>query len=130
MLNADPLIRTKLHLPFTRPGLVPRPRLQEQIAQGLRGPLTLITAPAGFGKTTLVASCVAGCGMPVAWLSLDKNDNQAWRFLRYLAAALQEADRTIGCEATQLMAASEQAPPEVVLTSLINDLDTAQGEIA
>jgi LuxR family maltose regulon positive regulatory protein len=84
MQKADTLIRTKLHLPFTRPGLVSRPRLQEQIAQGLRGPLTLITAPAGFGKTTLVASCVTGCGMPVAWLSLDKDDNQVERFLNYL----------------------------------------------
>jgi LuxR family maltose regulon positive regulatory protein len=71
-------------------------RLQEQIAQGLRGPLTLITAPAGFGKTTLVVSCIASCGLPVAWLSLDKNDNQAGRFLHYLVAALQEADNTIG----------------------------------
>jgi hypothetical protein len=96
MQKADTLIRTKLRLPFIRLELVPRPRLQEQIAQGLRGPLTLITAPAGFGKTTLVASCVAGCGMPVAWLSLDKNDNQAGRFLNYLVAALQEADHTIG----------------------------------
>ena len=96
MQKADLLIRTKLHLPFTRPGLVSRPRLQEQIAQGLCGPLTLITAPAGFGKTTLVASCVADCGMPVAWLSLDKDDNQAERFLNYLVAALQEADHSIG----------------------------------
>lgn len=125
MLKADSLIRTKLHQPFTRPGLVPRPRLQEQIAQGLQGPLTLITAPAGFGKTTLVASCVAGCGLPVAWLSLDKNDNQAGRFLSYLIAALQEADPTLGSEAAQLMASSEQALPEATLTSLINDLDTA-----
>jgi len=103
MQQADTLIRTKLHLPFTRPELVPRPRLQARITEGLRGPLTLITAPAGFGKTTLVASCVAGCGMPVAWLSLDKNDNQAGRFLSYLVAALQEADRTIGSEAAQLL---------------------------
>src|SRR5512137_1341612 len=117
MQNADPLIRTKLRLPFTRPGLVPRLRLQEQMAQGLRGPLTLITAPAGFGKTTLVASCVAGCGMPVAWLSLDQNDNQVGRFLRYLVAALQEADRTIGSEAAQLMAGIQQPIPEAILTS-------------
>ena len=68
----DTLIRTKLRLPFIRPGLVVRLRLQEQVTQGLRGPLTVITAPAGFGKTTLVASYIAGCGMPVAWLSLDK----------------------------------------------------------
>ena len=127
MAKADPLIRTKLHMPFTRPGLVSRPRLQEQIAQGLCTPLTLITAPAGFGKTTLVASCVAGCGMPIAWLSLDKNDNQAERFLNYLVAALQEADHTIGSEAAQLLAASQQAPLEAVVTSLINDLDGASG---
>ena len=130
MQQADTLIRTKLHLPFTRPELVPRPRLQARITEGLRGPLTLITAPAGFGKTTLVASCVAGCGMPVAWLSLDKNDNQAGRFLSYLVAALQEADRTIGSEAAQLLAAARQAPPEAVLTSLINDLHSANTEIA
>jgi ATP/maltotriose-dependent transcriptional regulator MalT len=127
--KTDSLIRTKLHLPFTRPGLVPRPRLEARITEGLCGPLTLITAPAGFGKTTLVASCVASCGMPMAWLSLDKDDNQAGRFLSYLVAALQETDDTIGSEAAQLMAASQQAPPEAVLTSLINDLDAAGGEV-
>ena len=129
MEKTDSLIRTKLRLPFTRPGLISRPRLQEQITQGLCGPLTLITAPAGFGKTTLVASCVAGCGMPVAWLSLDKNDNQAGRFLQYLVAALQTADNRIGSEAAQLIAGIQQAPPEAVLTSLINDLDSANTEM-
>jgi LuxR family maltose regulon positive regulatory protein len=118
-----------LHLPFTRPGLVPRPQLQEQVVQGLHGPLTLVTAPAGFGKTTLVASCVAGCGMLVAWLSLDKNDNQPGRFLHYLVAALQEADPTLGSEAAQFLAAPEPEPPNAVLTSLINDLDAAGSEI-
>ncbi len=130
MQKTDLLIRTKLRLPFTRPALVSRPRLQEQIAQGLCGPLTLITAPAGFGKTTLVASCIAGCGMPVAWLSLDKDDNQAGRFLTYLIAALQAADHRIGSEAAQLMAGIQPALPEAVLTSLINDLDSANTEIA
>jgi LuxR family maltose regulon positive regulatory protein len=128
--KADTLIRTKLRPPFTRTALVPRPRLQARIMEGLCGPLTLITAPAGFGKTTLVASCIANSGMPVAWLSLDKNDNQAWRFLSYLVAALQEADHTIGNEAAQLMAVALQTPPGAILTSLINDLDTASGEIA
>ncbi len=130
MKKAAPLIRTKLRLPFTRAELVARPRLQEQMAQGLRGPLTLITAPAGFGKTTLVASCVAGGGIPVAWLSLDKNDNQTGRFLSYLVASLQEVDPTIGGEAAQLVAAGQQAHPETVLTSLINDLDATGREIA
>jgi LuxR family maltose regulon positive regulatory protein len=67
--------------------------------------------------------------MPIAWLSLDKDDNQVERFLNYLVAALLEADHTIGSEAAQLLAAARQAPPEAVLTSLINDLDTASGEI-
>jgi LuxR family transcriptional regulator, maltose regulon positive regulatory protein len=98
MQKVDPLIRTKLRLPFTWPGLVPRPRLQEQIAQGLRDPLTLITTPAGFGKTTLVALCVTGCGTPIAWLSPDKDDNRAGRFLNHPVATLQEADNTIGRE--------------------------------
>ncbi|MBN2004433.1 MAG: hypothetical protein JXA21_13845 [Anaerolineae bacterium] len=128
MQNLDVLIRTKLRLPLTRPGLVARPRLQARIAEGLHGPLTLITAPAGFGKTTLVAACVAGCGMPMAWLSLDRDDNQAGRFLRYLVAALREADPAIGDEAAQLTTPAFQAPPEAILTSLINDLDAAAVE--
>ena len=129
MQKNDPLIRTKLHLPFTRPGLVSRSRLQEQLAQGLHGPLTLIVAPAGFGKTTLAASGVATVGMPVAWLSLDKNDNQAGNFLSYLVAALQEADNAIGNEAAQLMVGMQPALPNAVLTSLINDLETSGREI-
>ncbi len=129
MDKTPPLISTKLRLPFTRSELVPRALLQTRIEEGLRGPLTLVTAPAGFGKTTLVASCVTGRDMPVAWLSLDKDDNQAGRFLSYLVAALQVANNSIGSEAAQLLAASQQAPPVVVLTSLINDLDATNGEI-
>ncbi len=89
--------------------------------QGLRSPLTLIIAPAGFGKTTLVAFCVYGCGMTVAWRSLDKYDNQAGRFLNYMVAALREVDNTIGNEAAQLLAGMQQVTPEVVLTTLINE---------
>jgi LuxR family transcriptional regulator, maltose regulon positive regulatory protein len=126
--TANPLIRTKLRLPFIRADLVPRPRLQEKILRGLHGPLTLITAPAGFGKTTLLATVVAAVDLPVAWLSLDKNDNQAGRFLTYLVAALKEADIMIGSEAAQLLA-SQQALPETILTSLINDLCTTGREI-
>ena len=128
MEKADTLIRTKLRPPFTRPVLVPRLRLQEQVAEGLRGPLTLITAPPGFGKTTLMTSCVASLGMPVAWLALDRDDNQGERFLNYLVAALRQADPTIGIEAVQFLAA-RHVLPEAILTSLINDLDTAGREI-
>lgn len=128
--KTDPLIRTKLRLPFIRSELVTRPRLQSRIAEGLRGPLTLVIAPAGFGKTTLVASCVASCGMPVAWLSLDKDDNQAGRFLSYVTAALQGVDAAIGSEAAGLLAAPQQAGPEAVLASLVNNLDAASGDMA
>ena len=122
----DSLIHTKLHLPFLRAKLVPRARLRELMAQGLHVPLTLITAPAGFGKTTIVASCASDCGIPVAWLSLDADDNQPGRFQTYLVAALQETDPGLGKEARQLLTAAMQADPEAVLTSLINDLE-AQG---
>jgi LuxR family maltose regulon positive regulatory protein len=127
--KVDTLIRTKLHLPFTRPDLVPRPRLQARVKEGLRRPLTLVTAPAGFGKTTLVASCATDCGMPLAWLSLDAYDNHAQRFPTYLVAALQQADSAIGSEAGQLLAAAQE-PPRAVLTSLINDLAAPGQEMA
>lgn len=130
MQKADPLIRTKLCPPLIRPDLVPRPRLQEQIARGLCGPLTLIIAPAGYGKTTLVASCIAGCGMPTAWLSLDKNDNQPGRFLSYVTAALHGIDQRIGNEAAGLLTGIQPATAEAVLIELINDLDRIGGEIA
>lgn len=129
MHKSDPLIRTKLRLPSTRPELVPRPRLQEQILQGLRGPLTLVTAPAGFGKTTLVAACLAGSEAPAAWLSLDQHDNEPERFLRYLAAALQGVEPSIGREAVQRLSAAQPVSPEAILTSLINDLDARIGGV-
>jgi len=129
MKKDDRLIQSKLRLPFIRPNLVPRPQLQSRIDEGIRGPLTLVTAPAGFGKTTLVASAIAGCGLPFTWLSLDKNDNQEGRFMTYLIAALQAADDRIGCEAAQLITGIQQANPEVILTSVINDLDSINKEI-
>jgi LuxR family maltose regulon positive regulatory protein len=123
------LLKTKLYVPAARPELVPRPHLIDRLNQGLRRKLILIAAPAGYGKTTLLSSWAAGCGRPVAWLSLDKNDQQIGRFLSYLLAALQAVDQTIGNEAAHLVTAT-QVLPETVLTSLINDLDTTRGEIA
>lgn len=129
MQKDDHLIRTKLRQPFLRKELVPRVQLQEQINLGLRGPLTLITAPAGFGKTTLVASCITGCGLPVAWLSLDKDDNQVSRFQDYLIAAIHGVDNRIGKEAVQLIGGIQQVSPEAILTSLVNDLVGSNEEI-
>ena len=90
------LLSTKLFTPPVRKNLVPRPRLIERLNEGLEGKLTLISAPAGFGKTTLVSEWLAGCERPVAWLSLDEGDNDPARFLTYLVAALQTIAAKIG----------------------------------
>src|SRR3970040_154662 len=86
---STPALATKLYIPPPRPKVVLRPRLIERLNEGLHRKLTLISAPAGFGKTTLVSEWVAGCERPVAWLSLDEGDNDPTRFLTYLVAALQ-----------------------------------------
>ena len=98
---STPILATKLYIPPPRPKAVLRPRLIERLNEGLHGKLTLISAPAGFGKTTLVSEWVADCerGEPkvrVAWLSLDAGDNDPARFLTYLVAALQTIFAGIG----------------------------------
>ncbi len=74
--SLTPLLTTKLHRPLPRAQLVRRPQLAERLTQGAVGPLTLVSAPAGFGKTTLLAQWLAESGMPVAWLSLEPGDNE------------------------------------------------------
>ena len=93
-----PLLTTKLYIPPVRPNLVSRPRLIERLNAGLHRKLTLISAPAGFGKTTLLSEWAAGCGprTRVAWLSLDEGDNDPARFLSYLIAALQTIEGNAG----------------------------------
>jgi LuxR family maltose regulon positive regulatory protein len=116
----DQLLSTKLFIPKPRPDLVSRPRLIEQLNDGLRRKLTLISAPAGFGKTTLVSEWVANCGRPVAWLSLDKEDSDPRRFLDYLVAALQRAV-DVGKDTTGMLQ-TPQPPIEPVLTALLNEI--------
>ena len=84
-----PLLKTKLYIPPTRAELVSRPPLLERLNTGLDRKLTLISAPAGFGKTTLLSEWVAGSEGPVAWLSVDESDNDPTRFLSYSIAALR-----------------------------------------
>ena len=86
-----PILRTKLYVPPIRPELVSRPRLIERLNAGLSASrkLTLVSAPAGFGKTTLVSEWAAGCGRRTAWLSLDEGDSDLTRFLTYFITALQ-----------------------------------------
>ena len=119
-----PLLATKLYVPSPRPELVQRPRLNERLNAGLRRKLTLISAPAGFGKTTLAADWVAGCGRPVAWLSLDERDNDPTRFLAYLIAALQTITPAIGAGVQGVLQAPQPPPAESILTALLNDITT------
>jgi LuxR family maltose regulon positive regulatory protein len=118
-----PILATKLFAPPRRPKLVLRPSLIERLNEGLHRTLTLISAPAGFGKTTLASEWIASCGRPSAWLSLDEGDSDFTRFLLYLVAALQTMREDIGAKALALLQSPQQAQTESLLTSLINDIN-------
>src|SRR5947209_8223981 len=107
---SKPILATKLYCPRLRPNVVSRPRLLERLNEGLHGKLTLISAPAGFGKSTLVSAWLAGGSRPAAWLSLDEGENDPTRFLTYLVAALQTIAAPIG-EAVLYALQSSQPPP-------------------
>jgi LuxR family maltose regulon positive regulatory protein len=123
-----PLLATKLYIPRPRSNLVPRPRLTKQLNEDLTRKLTLISAPAGFGKTTLLSDWVHGGERPVAWISLDEGDNDVARFLAYFIAALQTTDvrqgtaGDIGQGALSVLQSPQQQPIESVLTVLVNDI--------
>jgi len=119
---ATSLLQTKLYAPPMRPERVSRPRLIEQLNAGPNRRLTLVSAPAGFGKTTLVAEWLSGADRPYAWLSLDEDDNDPVRFLAYLVAALRQVDPGIGQAALTMMQSPQPPPPQVLLTALINDV--------
>src|SRR5215213_4512467 len=122
------ILATKLYIPSARPKVVFRPRLIDRLNEGHppgHAPgITLISAPAGFGKTTLVSEWVAGCGRPVAWLSLDEGDNDPTRFLFYLVTALQTVAMTMGNEVLEMLQSPQPPPPESILTSLLNEITT------
>lgn len=115
------LLQTKLHAPQLRPAAVQRPRLT-MLLDRADARLTLISAPAGFGKTTLVAGWAAASPEPVAWLSLDEGDNDPALFLRYLLAAVEGLCPGATDEPRALLRLSSAAPTAAVLTSLINQL--------
>ena len=121
------LLTSKFYFPPHRPDLVQRPHLLEGLKAGLRGKLTLVSAPAGFGKTTVVSEWLHACGHPTAWLSLDKNDNDLSRFLIYLIAALQYLDPEIGVDVQVALQESLSPPYEVLLTRLISEMESLPG---
>jgi LuxR family maltose regulon positive regulatory protein len=121
---ATPFLTTKLYIPPPLPSLVERPRLMKRLDEGLRlsHRLTLICAPAGFGKSTLVSEWVAKCERPVAWLSLDEGDNDTARFLTYLVAALQTISKNIGAGAMAVLQSPQPPSSESILATLLNDI--------
>jgi LuxR family transcriptional regulator, maltose regulon positive regulatory protein len=118
----DVLLATKLYVPGPRPGFVPRPRL----AGALGGGLVLVCAPAGFGKTALLADWLRSGDRPVAWLSLDAGDNDPVRFWRHLVAALDRARPGIGERVAPLLGPSPSSL-EALVTALINELAASPG---
>jgi len=148
------LLQTKLYVPPIRPGLVSRPRLLDLLNEGLPRPsnslarqgaslsegrfarrLTLISAPAGFGKTTLISEWVQAMGgatppMAAAWLSLDEGDSDSTRFLTYLVAALQTIAANIGEGVLGMLQSSQPPPTESILTVLLNEITSLPDNFA
>lgn len=129
---ASAVLETKLYVPRLRRGLVARSRLSERLSRGVESKLTLISAPAGFGKSTLLAEWLStrpAGELSVAWLSLDEADNQPVPFWTYVIAALQTVAPKVGATALSLLQGPQPPPIETILATLLNDLGAAQSEI-
>jgi len=116
------LLKTKLFIPPIRAERVPRPRLTAHLNAGVQRALILVAAPAGFGKTTLVAEWLNAGGLTAAWLSLDAADNDPARFWTYLIAALQTVQPALGETALTMLQTPQPPPIETILTDLINEI--------
>ena len=126
---STPVLVTKLYVPPQRPEAIARPRLIERLNEGLQRKLTLLSAPAGFGKTTVVSEWVAGCERLVAWLSLDEADKDPARFLTYLIAALQTVEVDIGQGLLGVLQSPQPPSIESILTALLNEITTLPDDI-
>jgi len=124
--SSGPILATKLYIPPPRLKVVLRPHLIEQLNESMHCRLILISAPPGFGKSTLVSEWVASSERPTAWLSLDKGDNEATRFLVYLISALRTIVANIGERALSLLQSPQMPPIESILTTLLNEIISVQ----
>ena len=114
-----PLLRTKLHRPPVTADLVHRKRLHERLSQGLEIPLTLVSAPAGYGKSMLVSHWAESLDEPCAWLSLDSGDSDLTVFVSYLLAAIETVVADACPETRALITAPNPVRPAACLTSLM-----------
>ncbi|MFC0211623.1 LuxR C-terminal-related transcriptional regulator [Paenibacillus chartarius] len=122
-----PLVATKLYIPRARPKALLRRRLTEKLSEGLHRKLSLISASAGYGKTTLVSEWLSACDRPAAWLSLDEGDNELHRFLAYVIAALHTIAENQARNALELLQSPQPPPIESILAVLINDIASIPG---
>ncbi len=120
MASIEPLLTTKFFIPQLREGYIPRPRLNECLDRGLNGSVTIVSAPAGYGKTTLVSAWVAIIDNPVVWLSLDEQDNEITRFLTYLVNSIQQINPKIGVDVLAALDSTQSPQAEILLTLMIN----------
>lgn len=118
------ILATKLHIPPPPPKVVIRSRLIKQLSEGLSAgrKLTLVSAPPGFGKSTLISEWISSCGRPAAWLSLDDSDNNLSRFLAYLISALQTISPNLGADILDTLQSSQIQPTDSILTALLNEI--------
>jgi LuxR family maltose regulon positive regulatory protein len=124
MKNVDyPILATKLHIPEPRPDLVSRTALIERLNRGIRRKLTLISAPAGFGKTTILSDWIYQAQLPVAWISLDQSDNDPVLFTRYAIAALRKIEPKIGETALDLLQLPQPPPYDAILYNLVQEIE-------
>lgn len=117
-----PILTTKLYIPPQRTKMVLRSRLTERLNAGLHRKLTLVSASAGFGKTTLISEWLAKCERPAAWVSLDEGDNDPARFLTYLLAAMRTIGANIGEGLFGALQSPQPPPIESILTVLLNEM--------
>jgi len=124
------LIHTKFNRPRVGEGWIPRPRLTSRLENGLDKRLTLISAPAGFGKTTVAVQWLDQCPRPSAWLSLESDESDPECFLRYVVAAIQLVAPEFGVRMTSLLTAVQLPPPMVLAEAMISDLSVLDASIA
>lgn len=124
------IIKTKINLPSLKRNLVLRSRMSRALTDGIENgrKLILISAPAGFGKTTLVSSWIEGTNIPAAWISLDEGDDDLARFLTYLIAALQTLISEVGDSVLAALQSSQTVSPNDLLTTLLNELNSIEDD--
>lgn len=123
------LVSTKLHIPQARKPLVSRPRLMRKLNEGTVAKLTLVSAQAGYGKTTALSEWVKQCNSLVAWVSLDKQDNDWIQFWNYVTASIQERVPGFGMDVRSLLEKGPSVSAETTITALLNELDRVTSEL-